>query len=195
MKRRKGVIAAGHQETAIAAEMILKEGGNAFDALLAAQFVAFVAEPALTSLGGGGFLVAETAGGTQVVYDFFVQTPLIKRDESSLRFFPISANFGEVKQDFHIGPGSVAVPGMIKGLFEIHRDLCTLPISRLAAPAIELARKGVTMNSFQSNVFDIIKPIYLHSDEARETFQSPSDSANLIRKDETLKQLNLLIFW
>jgi gamma-glutamyltranspeptidase / glutathione hydrolase len=187
MSRPKGVVAAGHPETARTAGIILKEGGNAFDALIAAQFTAFVAEPVLTSPGGGGFLLAETPGGKQVAYDFFVQTPSIKRDKSGLQFFPISANFGEVKQDFHIGPGAAAVPGMVKGIFEIHRDLCTIPISRLAEPAIALAREGVAMNAFQSGVFDIIKPIYQYSEEVRQIFRSPSNPSRLIREGEILK--------
>ncbi len=54
----KGVIAAGHLETVRAAAIILEEGGNAFDAVLAAVFTASVVEPVLCSLGGGGFLLA-----------------------------------------------------------------------------------------------------------------------------------------
>ncbi|CAN5187535.1 hypothetical protein BH23BAC3_BH23BAC3_08480 [soil metagenome] len=187
MQVLKGAIAAGHTETAKAAEMILRDGGNAFDAILAAQFTAFVSEPVLTSLGGGGFLMAETGEGNQLVYDFFVQTPSQKREHSALQFYPICADFGVVQQEYHIGPGSVAVPGMVKGLFEIHQDLCTLPMSRLSEPAIELARRGVVMNSFQSGVFDIIGPIYSSSAEAKRTFQSAKNETNLIREGEVLK--------
>ena len=53
-----GVIAAGHPQTVRAAAIILEEGGNAFDAVLAAAFASCVAEPVLASLGGGGFLLA-----------------------------------------------------------------------------------------------------------------------------------------
>ncbi len=191
MQRLKGAIAAGHTETAKAADLILRDGGNAFDAIIAAQFTAFVAEPVLTSLGGGGFLLAETAEGNQLVYDFFVQTPSKKREHSSLQFYPISADFGEVQQEYHIGPGSVAVPGMVKGLFEIHRDLCTLPMSRLSEPAIDLARRGVVMNSFQSGVFDIIGPIFNSSAEAKRMFQSAKNEDKLIREGEVLKRPDL----
>ena len=46
----KGVIAAGHPETAAAAAAILAEGGNAFDAVLAAVYTACAVEPVLSSL-------------------------------------------------------------------------------------------------------------------------------------------------
>lgn len=48
----KGIIAAGHEKTAEAARTTLEEGGNAFDAILAAFFAACVSEPVLCSLGG-----------------------------------------------------------------------------------------------------------------------------------------------
>jgi len=191
MNQPLGAIAAGHPETARAAEQILLDGGNAYDAVVAAQLAALVAEPVLTSLGGGGFMLAETASGNQVLYDFFVQTPIHKRDPSRLSFYPITADFGETKQEFHIGPGSIAAPGMVKGLFEIHRELCTMPLKRLAEPAIELAHNGLVMNSFQSSIFDIIRPIYYDSPEAKRIFQSSKMDDQLIREGEVLKQPEL----
>ena len=59
----KGIVAAGHPETAGAAVTVLREGGNAIDAALAGLCAAVVAEPILASLGGGGFLAARTRSG------------------------------------------------------------------------------------------------------------------------------------
>lgn len=177
--KTKGVIAAGHPETANAAAEILRDGGNAFDAVVAAQFAAFVTEPVLTSLAGGGFLLVEKNNGKQILYDFFVQTPSEKRDVSEIQFSPISADFGEVQQEFHIGAGSAATPGMVKGLFSIHRDLCTMPMSRLAEYAITLAKKGVKVNSFQSRIFDIVAPIYSSSDQSRSIFADCGEGESL----------------
>ena len=56
-----GAVACGHPLTADAAIQILEAGGNAFDAVIAAQFAACVAEPVLTSLAGGGACLAEAA--------------------------------------------------------------------------------------------------------------------------------------
>ena len=74
----KGVVAAGHEHTAEAAADVLREGGNAFDAIVAAHFVACVAEPVLCSLGGGGFLITRTAEGRNLLYDFFAHTPQLQ---------------------------------------------------------------------------------------------------------------------
>ncbi len=89
----KGAIACGHPATAAAAREILEDGGNAFDAALAALCAACVAEPVLCSLGGGGHLFARRADGEAVLYDFFVETPLERRDAAEIDFYPILADF------------------------------------------------------------------------------------------------------
>ena len=72
-------IAAGHDATADTALEILKAGGNAFDAAIAAMMTAFVAEPGMASGGGGAFATVRTAEGTCKVFDFFSQTPQEKK--------------------------------------------------------------------------------------------------------------------
>lgn len=155
-----GVIAAGHPKTVEAARIMLEQGGNAFDAVLAAHLAACVVEPVFTSLGGGGFLLAHAADGRERLYDFFAHTPLRPRPAEGLDFYPIRADFGTVTQEFHIGLGSVATPGMVKGIFRIHRELCTLPMVHIAAPAVELARKGVRVNRLQSYALQVVALIY-----------------------------------
>ncbi len=62
----KGAIAAGHPMTAAAAEEILQDGGNAFDAIVAAHFCACVVEPVLASLAGGGYMLAQKEGADPI---------------------------------------------------------------------------------------------------------------------------------
>ncbi len=123
-----GAVAAGDTRTAQAAAEMLADGGNAFDAALAGLFVACIAEPVLCSLGGGGFLLAQSSVGANargaVLYDFFCQTPGRRLPASELDFQPAPVNFGAASQDFQIGMGAVAVPGMQAGDFsplELHQ--------------------------------------------------------------------------
>ncbi len=185
--RAKGIVAAGHRQTAMAAVSVLRAGGNAFDAALAAQFAACVVEPVFTSLGGGGFLLAHRANGESRLYDFFVQTPLKKRPARALDFYPIHADFGPTTQEFHIGMGSVATPGMVKGLFQVHADLCTLPMSRLIEPALRLAQRGVRLNALQAFSFRVLTPILTAN---RETFAlyRHENGKRLLREGELHRQ-------
>jgi len=185
----KGIISAGHPETARAAEIILHEGGNAFDAIVAAHFAACVAEPVLASLAGGGFLLAHSKDNKDIIYDFFVQTPKQKTAVTDLDFYPISANFGTAQQEFHIGLGAVATPGSIKGLFEIHRDLCSMPMKRLAEPALEMARLGVRINSFHAYIFEIVEAIYSATEDARSVFAGQTKNKLQISEGDVIRQL------
>lgn len=183
-----GAVAAGHEKTAEAAASILKEGGNAYDAALAAMCSACVAEPVLASMGGGGFLMAQPHDAKATLYDFFVQTPRRKRDLDAIDFRPIMADFGAAQQEFHIGLGAAATPGMVKGLFKIHRDLCRLPLRIILQPAIDQARAGVALNPFQHYISTIVEPILRASPRAFALHQSPSDPQQLAAVGERVAQ-------
>ena len=114
MKKPKGVVAAGHKVTGEAAAEVLREGGNAFDAVIAAMATATIPEFVFSSLGGGGFVMARPANsGKAICYDFFAQTPGVKHGEDEIEFYAIDADFGPATQQFHIGAGAAAVPGLI----------------------------------------------------------------------------------
>jgi gamma-glutamyltranspeptidase/glutathione hydrolase len=169
-------IACGHEVTAGAAREVLEEGGNAFDAAVAAACAACVAEPVLSSLAGGGYLLAGKAGAPPVVYDFFVDTPLVRHGCADIDLYPIDADFGTVTQEFHIGMGAVATPGIPAGLFAVQRDLCRLPMTRLVAPAVEAARDGVAVAPLQAYIFRVVGPVYVATPGARAIYGQDRDS-------------------
>ncbi len=171
--RPLGAVACGHPETAAAAEEILRDGGNAFDAVIAAFCASCVAEPILCSLGGGGFLLAQAEGREAELYDFFVQTPRQNRPSEALDFYPILADFGSATQEFHIGLGAVATPGAVRGIFTIHRELGSLPFARLIEPAARLARDGVIVRPIDAYLFQVVAPILTAGAEARNLFTGP----------------------
>lgn len=168
-------IAAGHRETAQAAADILGEGGTAVDAALAGLLASCVAEPILSGLGGGGFLLVRPADGRPVVYDFFAQTPRRKRPDGEIAIEQIRADFGTATQPFWIGLGTVATPGVVSGLFAAHGDHGRVPITMVAEPASRLARTGVPFSDFQSRVSTIVAPIVLATPESRALFADPKD--------------------
>ncbi len=170
----KGAIAAGHPETAAAAAAILSEGGNAFDAALAGMLAAVVAEPVLTSLGGGGFLLARSGegAGPTLLYDFFVHTPKRRLAAGGGDFFPILADFGTAQQEFYIGMASLATPGTVKGLFRVHADLASMPMARIIEPAVALARDGARVNRLQAYIFGIVEKIYTVNDACHAAYGS-----------------------
>lgn len=191
MNEVKGTIAAGHEKTAEAATNVLAAGGNAFDAAVAACCAACVVEPVLASLGGGGFLLAKPASGPPQVYDFFVQTPHHKRHPADTELYPISVDFGDATQEFHIGMGAIATPGTIGGIFEIQRELCRMPMRDLVAPASEFARNGIVLTPFQYHLATIVEPILRASAAAFAPHTSPNQPGQLAKPGEILRQPDL----
>src|SRR5436190_17077768 len=116
----RGVVAAGHPLTAETGAAVLREGGNAVDAAVAAVLMSFVAESPLTGPGAGGFMLVHTAGGEDHLLDFFVAAPgrgLPKLEPAALQ--PIDVHFSaEAIQVFNIGPSSCGVYGTTKGVCE-----------------------------------------------------------------------------
>lgn len=177
----RGVVAAGHPLTAAAGVAMLEQGGNAFDAAVAAVLAACVAESTLTSAAGGGFLLAHTAQGENVLFDFFCQTPAVKALGKPPHFYPIQANFGDAVQEFHIGLGSMAVPGVLAGLLRVHQRLGQLPLDAIAEPALHYAQTGVDIDSFRAYCFDLLEPILMATPEARAIY---APQGHLLRQGE-----------
>lgn len=169
----RGVIAAGHELTAKAGIEMMKEGGNAFDAAVAASFASFVCESPLTSMGGGGFFMAHTANKREtLLYDFFPNAPGLgkKVATDNLDFYPVHVDFTQTVQQFHIGRGSAAVPGCLAGLDAVVKRHCTLPLSVLLAPAIDYARNGIIINAEQAYFKKLLTPILTISPDARKVY-------------------------
>ena len=165
-------VASGHPATTEAALGVLADGGNAFDAAVAAGFAAAAAEPALTSLGGGGFLLARRADGDARVFDFFVDNPGrgLPTRELEPHFVPVTIRFPGSEQVFNVGFGSVAVPGNLAGFLHVHERLGRLPLERVLAPARVLAREGVEVNERQSYFLSLLEPIMTLTERGRALF-------------------------
>ena len=113
-----GVVAAGHPLTAQAGARVLREGGNAVDAAVAAMLTSFAAEPLLTGLGAGGYLMVAGGDWEPALLDFFVEAPPRAGDGSAAELVAIDVSFGDAAQVFHIGPASCGVYGTPAGACE-----------------------------------------------------------------------------
>ncbi len=152
----KGVVAAGHPLTAQAGARVLREGGNAIDAALAAMLTSFAAEPLLTGLGAGGYMMVAGGGEEPALLDFFVEAPLRAGDGSVAELEAVDVSFGDAVQVFYIGPASCGVYGTPAGVCEAARRWGTIPLSELAAPAARLAREGVLLSAAQAYIVEIL---------------------------------------
>ena len=157
----KGAIAAGSPSAAQAGAEILRSGGNAVDALIAAQLSACISEPMLTGLAGAGLAIVQENNEVEIL-DCFTACP---SNHGVVKPRKVPITFGEVVQDFYIGWGSVAVPGLPRGIVELHHKYGSLPFDDLAIPALKQAKNGVKMTKGMSSILDILHPIFRHNSE------------------------------
>jgi gamma-glutamyltranspeptidase/glutathione hydrolase len=163
----KGVVAAGHPETARAGADALRDGGNAVDAAVAACLASWACEPLLTGPGAGGYLLVAGGGVAPTVLDFFVAAPSAGERAPLVA---VDVSFGDAVQLFHVGGASAGVPGTPAGLEAAAARWGRLPLARLAAPGAALARHGVALNAMQAYIFEILEPILRSSPEAAARF-------------------------
>jgi gamma-glutamyltranspeptidase / glutathione hydrolase len=169
----EGIVAAGHPVSAEAGAAVLRSGGNAVDAAVAACLASWVAEPLLTGPGAGGYLMVGGGGVAPMLLDFFVAAP---SDGERADLVPVDVSFGDAEQVFHVGAASCGVPGVTAGLEEAVRRWGSLALAELAAPAAALAREGVVLTEIQAYLFEILEGILVLTPEAAAVF-APSGRA------------------
>ena len=174
-RSKSGAIAAGHPLTAQAGAEVLRRGGNAVDACIAAAFVAAVCEGPLTGPAGGGFLLVSEPGGEAVVLDCFFASP--SQPFGDIDEVVVDFEGGDT-QTFRVGEGSVAVPGLVAGLEEAHRRFCDWEWADLVEPALALARSGgVEVDAPRVFLHGILEEILLRTDSGKRVYGDPAKVA------------------
>lgn len=176
-----GTVAAGHPETAEVGAQVLREGGSAVDAAVAAVFASWVCEPLLTGPAAGGHLLAvpgpSSSPAPALAIDAFCAVPGLASPRSGptspgregpegptgpdpiAALHAVDVDFGDAHQIFHVGGASVAAFGLTDGLVRLHARWGRLPLADLAGPATTLARRGVALNRQQAYVATLLEPI------------------------------------
>lgn len=140
----KAMVVSARKEASEIGLGILRQGGNAFDAMMATELALAVAYPFAGNLGGGGFMVYRMADGEIGSIDYREKAPL-----AATRDMYLDENGEVIPGKSTLGAMAVGVPGTIAGVFEVHRKFGSLPIEIILAPVIELAKKGVIVTEKQ----------------------------------------------
>ncbi|HZZ85669.1 MAG TPA: gamma-glutamyltransferase [Anaeromyxobacteraceae bacterium] len=134
---RQGAVATSHPLASEVGAAVLRDGGNAADAAVAAALALGVVEPFSSGIGGGGFALVYLARERKVhVLDFREVAPAAAT--ASMFLVDGKPEPGRSRD----GGLAVAVPGAVKGYAELARRFGSRPLARLTAPAERLAREG-----------------------------------------------------
>jgi gamma-glutamyltranspeptidase/glutathione hydrolase len=133
----QGMVVTAGEQASEAGLAMLRQGGTAVDAAVAASFAISVLRPQSTGIGGGGFFLLYLAKKKETIaVDFRERAPLAARHDMFIR------DGKAVPELSRNGPLAVAVPGLIAGLVDVQKKYGTMPLAKVMAPAIRLADQG-----------------------------------------------------
>lgn len=141
----EGMVVSAHPLASETGYDVLAKGGTAMDAAIAMQYVLTVAEPMMSGIGGGGFMmVYEGQTGETSIINSRERAPggadseMFLDDEGEALPFEERVRSGK----------SVGVPGTLRGLEEAHESWGTIDMAELIAPAVSLAEEGFAIDDF-----------------------------------------------
>ncbi|TDJ52984.1 MAG: gamma-glutamyltransferase, partial [Ignavibacteria bacterium] len=147
-KSKNGMVVSASKIASKVGVEILKAGGNAIDAAVAVGFALAVTYPYAGNIGGGGFMVIHLQDGTNTTIDFRERAPFTAYRDMYLD------KDGNVIENMSLeGAASVGVPGSVAGLMYALEKYGTLPLAKVIQPAIDLAEKGWTLESQDTESF------------------------------------------
>jgi len=139
------MVVCARPEAAAIGLKIMKQGGNAFDAMIATHLALAVAYPFAGNIAGGGFMVYRDKDGKTGALDFREKAPLAA---SKNMYLDKDGNI--IKGKSTLGAMAVGIPGSIAGLYLVYKKYGSLPFTKLIQPAIDLAKRGVVVTKKQA---------------------------------------------
>lgn len=176
----KALVVSAREEASKIGIEIMKQGGNAFDAMIATELALAVAYPYAGNIGGGGFMVFRKNNGEIGSLDYREKAPLAV---TSTMFLDENGNV--IKGLSTESAKSVGVPGTIAGVFAVHEKFGTLPIETILKPVIELARKGVVVTQKQEERLNKYREAIVKSNGDKTLF------ANVFKEKDTIRYIAL----
>ena len=132
---KNGMVATSHPLATQVGIDILKQGGSAIDAAIAANAALGLMEPTGSGIGGDLFAIVWDAKTKQL---YGLNASGRSPEDLTLKYFKDN-NYKKIPS---LGPLPVSVPGCVDGWFELHAKFGKLPMNKILAPAINYANEG-----------------------------------------------------
>jgi len=183
----KAMVVSAREEASKIGADIMKNGGNAFDAMVGTELALAVSFPFAGNIGGGGFMVYRKENGEVGSLDYREKAPLAATKDMFLDKYGNVIKGKSTQTALAIG-----VPGTIAGVFAVHKKFGSMPMSEILKPVIALAEKGVVVTKKQEkslkDYHESIVKINGESSDASKTFKE-NDTIKYTALAKTLKRI------
>ena len=177
----RAMVASVHELASRAGLEIMQAGGNAIDAAVATGFALAVVHPQAGNLGGGGFMLIRTAGGSTHFIDYREKAPA-----AATAHMYLDAQGNVIENASLVGYKAIGVPGSVAGMVYGQKKYGKLPFERVMAPAIKLAHDGFPLAWEDAD--ELHDPNLTKFPESRRIFQR---DGNYYRSGEIFRQPEL----
>lgn len=133
----QAAVVSARIEASNAGLQMMKQGGNAFDAMAATSFALTVVYPQAGNITGGGFMVYRKSTGEYGSLDYREKAP-----SAATKDLYLDEDGNIIPEKSTVGGLAVGVPGAVSGILEAHKQFGSLPLETILQPAIALAEKG-----------------------------------------------------
>jgi gamma-glutamyltranspeptidase/glutathione hydrolase len=183
----KAMVVSAREEASKIGADIMKNGGNAFDAMVGTELALAVSFPFAGNIGGGGFMVYRKENGEVGSLDYREKAPLAATKDMFL-----DKDGNVIKGKSTQTALAIGVPGTIAGVFAVHKKFGSMPMSEILKPVIALAEKGVVVTKKQEkslkDYHESIVKINGESSDASKTFKE-NDTIKYTALAKTLKRI------
>ncbi|KAF9566795.1 gamma-glutamyltranspeptidase [Agrocybe pediades] len=183
IRAHNGAVASENKRCSDIGVQVLKDGGNAVDAIIAATFCTGVVNMFSSGIGGGGFMTVRippshpSASSEVYTIDFRETAPALSNTTMYVKD-PASSRLGGL---------AVGIPGEVMGLEEAHRRWGSLPWSRLVEPSIDLA-SGWEVDRELGKRIPWFSDLMLNNPDWNVIF---APNGRLLREGEIIRRTNL----
>ena len=172
----KAMVVSAREEASQIGVEIIKQGGNAFDAMIATELALAVAHPQAGNIGGGGFMVYRKANGETGAIDYREKAPM-----AAARDMFLDKNGNVIKGKSTETALASGIPGTIAGIFEVHKKFGSMPMSEILKPVITLAEKGVIVTKLQAESLNSNRETFISRNGANSLF------SKIYKENDTIK--------
>ena len=182
------MVVSAKEEASKIGIQILKNGGNAFDAMVATELALAVSFPVAGNIAGGGFMIYRTIEGEIGALDYREKAPI---HASRNMYLDEDGDF--ISNKSKVGALAVGVPGTIAGIFAVHEKLGSLPIEQIIAPVIALATNGYVLTEQQAKRITYFKASFLKTNNSESLYTKEYKTGDTIKNialANTLKRIS-----